>query len=153
MEALPEALEGAFRVAMEGRPGPVLVDVPKDVQLARYDGVLPVARLMDRPSAPSGAALAEARALLETSQRPVIYAGGGVALADAVEPFRHFVETTGLPVVLTLKGLGNLSADHPQNLGMLGMHGSVAANRAVQESDLLVVVGARFDDRVRNNFV
>ncbi len=148
VEALPEALEEAFRVAMEGRPGPVLVDVPKDVQLARYDGVLPVARPMDRPPAPSGAALAEARALLETSQRPVIYAGGGVALADAVEPFRHFVETTGLPVVLTLKGLGNLPADHPQNLGMLGMHGSVAANRAVQESDLLVVVGARFDDRV-----
>lgn len=78
---------------------------------------------------------------------PVVYAGGGIALGDAVQDLRDFVEASAIPTVMTLRGLGALPAHHPQSLGMLGMHGTRAANMAVQESDLLVVVGARFDDR------
>ncbi len=85
---------------------------------------------------------------MKTSSRPIIYGGGGILLGDAVSPFRHFVETTGIPTVFSLKGLGALPGDHPLNMGMLGMHGSVAANQVVQEADLLIAVGVRFDDRV-----
>lgn len=145
---LPAAIGEAFRVATSGRPGPVLVDVPKDILLAEVDAepwpdAGPAAGVTIAPEA-----VAAACALLRSSHRPVIYAGGGVTLAGAEAAFRRFVEATGIPTVLTLKGLGNLPDGHPCNLGMLGMHGSVAANRVAQECDLLVVVGARFDDRV-----
>src|SRR5690606_9569486 len=91
--------------------------------------------------------IARATWLLAQARRPVIYAGGGIALGDALEAFREFVDATGVPTVSTLRGLGALPDAHPLNLGMLGMHGTRAANMAVQEADLLVVVGARFDDR------
>ena len=150
VEDLPGILAEAIWLAQEGRPGPVWVDIPKDVQLAPLPGA-------SWASAETGVAheapaldeqgLAQARALLAEADQPIIYAGGGVVLAEAVEAFRDFVETTGAPVVTTLKGLGLLGADHPLNMGMLGMHGAPCANRAVQACDLLVVVGARFDDR------
>ena len=148
VDELPMMLAEAFRIARSGRPGPVLVDLPKDVQLADASHLprhrpLPVTPVDPAPDH----ALHAAAALIAQSTRPVVYGGGGIVLGDAVEAFREFVDLTGLPTVLTLKGLGALPAAHPSNLGMLGMHGSRAANIAVQESDLLIVVGARFDDR------
>lgn len=147
-EDLPAIMEEALHIAQTGRPGPVLIDLPKDVQLAQ----IPARRAHWRPlsvlSEPSHQNLEEAMTLLTQARRPVVYAGGGIGMARAVEPFRQFVESAGIPTVTTLKGLGVLPPDHPLNLGMLGMHGLEAANKAVQESDLLVVFGARFDDRV-----
>ena len=148
VDDLPHVLREAFRLAREGRPGPVLIDLPKDVQVGAATH-LPahVPAVVEPEPAPAAAALAAAMAAIASAEKPVIYGGGGIGIADAVDEFRRFVETTGIPTVLTLRGLGALPANHPQLLGMLGMHGSRAANIAVQESDLLVVVGARFDDR------
>jgi len=148
VDELPRVVREAFRIAREGRPGPVLIDLPKDVQVADASH-LPahVPETVTPPVAPQDAALADAIAAIQAAEKPVIYAGGGVALGDAVEDFRAFVDATAMPTVLTLRGLGALPAQHPHYLGMLGMHGTRAANMAVQESDLLVVVGARFDDR------
>jgi len=148
VEDLPHVLAEAFRLAREGRPGPVLIDLPKDVQVGSATH-LPahVSAEVEREPAPADAALAEAIAAIASAEKPVVYGGGGIALADAVDEFRQFVEATRIPTVLTLRGLGALPGNHPQFLGMLGMHGTRAANIAVQESDLLVVVGARFDDR------
>jgi len=148
VEDLPHVLSEAFRIAREGRPGPVLVDLPKDVQVTDASH-LPdhVPAAVEPPPSPADAALAEALAAIAGAEKPVVYGGGGIALAGAVETFRQFVEASGIPTVLTLRGLGALPAHHPNYLGMLGMHGTRAANMAVQESDLLIVVGARFDDR------
>lgn len=148
VEDLPEMVAEAFRLARSGRPGPVLIDLPKDVQMADARH-LPAhaSRGADRAPAPGDAALHEALALIAMAQRPVLYGGGGIVLGEAVDAFRTFVDATQIPTVLTLKGLGALPSGHPLNLGMLGMHGSRVANLAVQEADLLIVVGARFDDR------
>jgi acetolactate synthase-1/2/3 large subunit len=148
VDELPRVVAEAFRIAREGRPGPVLIDLPKDVQVADASHLpdhVP-AHIQALPAPPSEA-IAEALAAIAGAEKPVIYGGGGIALADAVEAFRAFVDATRIPTVLTLRGLGALPGGHPHYLGMLGMHGTRAANMAVQESDLLVVVGARFDDR------
>jgi acetolactate synthase-1/2/3 large subunit len=148
VEDLPMMVAEAFRLARSGRPGPVLIDLPKDVQTA--DASMLAAHVssgIENAEAPNDASLHEALALISQAQRPVIYGGGGIALGDAVQDFRTFVDATQIPTVLTLKGLGALATAHPLNLGMLGMHGSRAANLAVQECDVLIVVGARFDDR------
>ena len=148
VEDLPMIVGEAFRLARSGRPGPVLIDLPKDVQLADASMLPPhVSSGIDDPEPPKDASLHEALALISQAQRPVIYGGGGIALGSAVRDFRTFVDATQIPTVLTLKGLGALPTRHPLNLGMLGMHGSRAANLAVQECDVLIVVGARFDDR------
>ena len=148
IDALPEAVREAFRLARSGRPGPVLIDLPKDVQTADASHLPAHGRApVDALPAPAQAALDEALALLATARRPLVYGGGGIALGGAVDTFLEFVEATQLPTVLTLRGLGALPAAHPMNLGMLGMHGTREANFAVQQADLLVVVGARFDDR------
>jgi acetolactate synthase I/II/III large subunit len=148
VEDLPRIVGEAFRLAREGRPGPVLIDFPKDVQIADASK-LPshVSTPIDEVEAPMDASLHAALALISQAHKPVVYGGGGIALGNAMQAFRTFVDATQIPTVLTLKGLGALPAQHPLNLGMLGMHGSRAANLAVQESDLLIVVGARFDDR------
>ena len=148
VDDLPEMVAEAFRLARSGRPGPVLLDLPKDVQMADASH-LPAhaSRGMDAPEMPADASLHAALALVSQAQRPVVYGGGGIVLGEAVQAFRTFVDATQIPTVLTLKGLGALPTAHPLNLGMLGMHGSRAANLAVQEADLLIVVGARFDDR------
>ena len=148
VDELPHVFREAFRIAREGRPGPVLIDLPKDVQMTDASH-LPdhVPAEIGTIDAPSDARIAEALAAIAGAEKPVVYGGGGISLADAVDEFRAFVDATKIPTVLTLRGLGALPADHPQFLGMLGMHGSRAANMAVQECDLLVVVGARFDDR------
>ena len=148
VEDLPQVVRDAFRIAREGRPGPVLIDLPKDVQVADASH-LPdhVPASIDPIPAPEDARLADALAAIAGAEKPVIYGGGGIGIADAADAFRQFVDATKIPTVLTLRGLGALPAGHPHYLGMLGMHGTRAANMAVQECDLLIVVGARFDDR------
>ncbi|GAB3740903.1 acetolactate synthase 2 catalytic subunit [Silanimonas algicola] len=148
VDELPAVLHEAFHLARSGRPGPVLIDLPKDVQLAKADHLPAPAPIASPPvvnAVPVG--LVEALALIARSKKPVVYGGGGIAIAGATKAFRRFIAATKMPTVLTLRGLGALPFDHPAFLGMLGMHGSRAANLAVQESDLLIVVGARFDDR------
>ncbi|MDM5093763.1 acetolactate synthase 2 catalytic subunit [Aeromonas rivipollensis] len=144
---LGRVLAEAFAIATEGRPGPVLIDFPKDVQLAAVPTQSPLFAV-EEPEPLNPAELTLARTLLAAAERPVLYVGGGVGMANAEQPLRDFAAVTGMPAVTTLKGIGALDPDSPVYLGMLGMHGTKAANYAVQQCDLLVVVGARFDDRV-----
>lgn len=137
----------AFRIAREGRPGPVLIDFPKDVSIAQM-GAKTACALPPRETASiEHNAVQRARTLICSAQRPLFYTGYGVGLSGAQPQLRALVASTGIPVVSTLKGLGGLPSDHPNFLGMLGMHGSRAANLAVQGCDLLICIGARFDDR------
>lgn len=144
---LGRVLAEAFAIATEGRPGPVLIDFPKDVQLAAVPTQSPLFAV-EEPQALNPSELTAARTLLAGAERPVLYVGGGVGMANAEQQLRDFAAVTGMPAVTTLKGIGALDPDSPVYLGMLGMHGTKAANYAVQQSDLLLVVGARFDDRV-----
>jgi acetolactate synthase-1/2/3 large subunit len=148
---IPRMIAEAFHIASTGRPGPVLVDIAKDALQAattfrwptRIDlpGYRPVTR-------PHGKQVREAARLLTTSRRPVLYVGGGVVKANASAELRRLVDLSGAPVVTTLMARGALPDSHLQNLGMPGMHGTVAAVTALQKSDLIVSLGARFDDRV-----
>ncbi|HHQ4774616.1 acetolactate synthase 2 catalytic subunit [Aeromonas sp. 600774] len=144
---LGRVLAEAFAIATEGRPGPVLIDLPKDVQLAAVPPQSPLFAV-EEPEALIPSELTAARTLLAAAERPVLYVGGGVGMANAEQQLRDFAAATGMPAVTTLKGIGALDPDSPVYLGMLGMHGTKAANYAVQQCDLLLVVGARFDDRV-----
>ncbi|HDT5889513.1 acetolactate synthase 2 catalytic subunit [Aeromonas dhakensis] len=144
---LPQVIAEAFAIASEGRPGPVLIDLPKDVQLAEVPAQSPLFAVAE-PEHLNPAELTAARTLLAAAERPVLYVGGGVGMANAEQQLRDFAAATGMPAVTTLKGIGALDPDSPVYLGMLGMHGTKAANYAVQQCDLLLVVGARFDDRV-----
>src|ERR1700689_1119459 len=143
---IPAIVAEAFHVASSGRPGPVLVDLPKDIAGATATRTRS-SRAPHSDMTDDTAALAEAEALIEAAERPLLYIGGGVGMANAVPALRAFARRTGIPAVATLKGLGALPTDHPSFLGMLGMHGTRAANMAVQECDLLIAIGARFDDR------
>ncbi|WP_421292614.1 acetolactate synthase 2 catalytic subunit [Aeromonas veronii] len=144
---LGRVLAEAFAIATEGRPGPVLIDLPKDVQLAAVPPQSPLFAV-EEPVALNLSELTAARSLIVAAERPVLYVGGGVGMANAEQQLRDFAAATGMPAVTTLKGIGALDPDSPVYLGMLGMHGTKAANYAVQQCDLLLVVGARFDDRV-----
>lgn len=148
VDELPGVVGEAFRIARSGRPGPVLIDLPKDVQIGEAAHLhAHVPSTADAMPGCADHALHEAAALISQAERPVVYGGGGIVLGDALDAFREFADLTQIPTVLTLRALGALPPAHPANLGMLGMHGTRAANLAVQESDLLIVVGARFDDR------
>ena len=144
---IPHIVAEAFRVARSGRPGPVLIDLPKDVAAALIDPPSPEPRTPAAPEPFDPSTLRAAEAAIAAARKPLLYVGGGVGISGAVEPLRAFAERTGIPSVATLKGLGALPTDHPKHLGMLGMHGGRAANEAVQACDLLIVCGARFDDR------
>lgn len=146
-DELGEIIARAFVIAKEGRPGPVLIDLPKDIQLASVNGVLPTLPQAAPERSESGQ-LTAARTLLAAAKRPVLYVGGGVGMANAQSQLQQFARVTGMPAVTTLKGIGTLDPESEVYLGMLGMHGTKAANYAVQQCDLLLVVGARFDDRV-----
>ena len=147
LEELPRVIAEAFAVANAGRPGPVLVDIPKDIQLASGE-LEPWLSTIESDDELPHAELEQARQLLASAQKPMLYVGGGVGMAQAVPALREFMAATRMPSVVTLKGLGAVDAADPFYLGMLGMHGTKAANLAVQECDLLIAVGARFDDRV-----
>ena len=141
---LPAIMEEAMTLAESGRPGPVWIDIPKDILLTEAEAPAPTEAQPEESRAPD---ISEALAMLRNAKRPLLYSGGGVSLANAEDSFRAFAETSALPGVVTLKGIGNAGKHNPNDLGMLGMHGSRAANKAVDECDLLFVVGARLDDR------
>lgn len=147
LEELPRVMAEAFEVASSGRPGPVLVDIPKDIQVAPGD-LEPHFSTVESDNAFPEAEVEEARQMLAQAKQPMLYIGGGVGMAQAVPALREFIATTQMPATCTLKGLGAVDANYPYYLCMLGMHGTKAANLAVQECDLLIAVGARFDDRV-----
>ncbi|WP_029685934.1 acetolactate synthase 2 catalytic subunit [Tatumella saanichensis] len=146
-EELPAVMAEAFAIAQSGRPGPVLVDIPKDIQLGEADFCAAEASV-GSPDVSAEQDIAQALTLLRQAKKPMAYIGGGVGMAGAVAELRQFLAVTAIPSVCTLKGLGCVEASQDTYLGMLGMHGSKAANLAVQECDLLIAIGARFDDRV-----
>lgn len=154
---LEATLRTAFEIARSGRPGPVVVDIPKDVQnwsgTFRGEGVLPLPGFRARLREAYGNDLSEDaasafQALLEASRRPLIYAGGGVINGESSASLRRFADTFGIPVTTTLMGIGAVDTTAPLSLHMLGMHGTAFANYAVDDCDFLIAVGARFDDRV-----
>jgi acetolactate synthase I/II/III large subunit len=150
-DEIPRIMAEAFHLALSGRPGPVLVDIPKDVQQAATTFAWPPTLDLPgyRPTLhPHGKQIREAARLIAGARRPVLYVGGGVLKAGATDGLRKLAELTGMPVVTTLMALGAFPDSHPQHLGMPGMHGTVPAVYALQKSDLLVTLGARFDDRV-----
>ncbi|WP_276652077.1 acetolactate synthase large subunit [Corynebacterium vitaeruminis] len=150
-EQVPQAIAEAFHLASTGRPGPVLVDIPKDIQNATLDFVWPPKIELPgyRPvSTPHNRPIEQAIKLIGESKRPVLYIGGGVIKANASEQLLRFAEAAGIPVVTTLMALGAFPDSHPLHMGMPGMHGTVPAVGALQKSDLLITIGARFDDRV-----
>ncbi|MBU6407919.1 MAG: acetolactate synthase 3 large subunit [Alphaproteobacteria bacterium] len=153
VEDLARVIHEAFYVARSGRPGPVLVDIPKDVQFAKAAYVGPKGlrpKTYHPAGSPDPAKIAEAATLMARAQRPVFYTGGGVVNAgpEACQTLRALVRETGFPITSTLMGLGAFPASDPQWLGMLGMHGSWEANHAMHDCDVMICVGARFDDRV-----
>lgn len=147
LDALPGIIDEAFAIATSGRPGPVLIDIPKDIQLACGDLTAHLLSVDDQAGVIQGD-IDTAVQLLRQAQKPMLYVGGGVGMAQAVSALREFIRITGMPSVATLKGLGAPDFHDACYLGMLGMHGNQAANLAVQSCDLLMAVGARFDDRV-----
>jgi acetolactate synthase-1/2/3 large subunit len=150
-EDIAPTLHEAFRVALSGRPGPVLVDITKDAQQTACEFDPKSIRHLEA-TAPGlqldSQQYATAIQMLNSAQRPVILAGHGVLLSNAMEELREFAERASIPVAMTLLGIGGLPASHPLNLGMMGMHGEAWVNHAIQEADLLLAFGMRFDDRV-----
>ena len=149
---LARIVKEAFHIASTGRPGPVLIDIPKDVQNTivpnpDFDVAidLPGYRL---PAPPSPAKIREVVATINASKKPIIYCGGGVVASNASPELREFATKTGIPVAMTLQGLGSFPSEHYLSLGMLGMHGTVYSNEAINDADLLLAFGVRFDDRV-----
>ena len=151
---LPLVIKKAFHIAQTGRPGPVLIDIPKDVSAAKGPFVYPETLEM-RSYNPvvkgHSGQIRKAVSLLQEAERPFIYTGGGVILADAAPELKEFADLLGYPVTNTLMGLGGFPGTSPQFVGMLGMHGTYEANMAMQHSDVLIAIGARFDDRVIGN--
>jgi acetolactate synthase-1/2/3 large subunit len=150
-EDIPRVVKEAFHLAVTGRPGPIIIDLPKDVQnrmiVPDYDppmnlpGYKPERRATRKE-------LEQVLELLKASSRPIIYAGGGVVQSGASDSLRAFAEKAGIPVAMTLLGLGGFPHDHYLSLNMLGMHGTIYSNYAINEADLLLAFGVRFDDRV-----
>ena len=151
---LPLVLKKAFHIAQTGRPGPVLIDIPKDVSATKgpfvYPDTLEMRSYNPVVKGHSGQ-IRKAIALLQEAERPYIYTGGGIILADAAPELKEFADLLGYPVTNTLMGLGGFPGTSPQFVGMLGMHGTYEANMAMQHSDVLIAIGARFDDRVIGN--
>ncbi len=150
VQELPTVMKEAFYLARTGRPGPVLVDVPKDVLLAETTFAYP--KKVDLPGYNptlhgNGAQIKRAAALINEAERPVIIAGQGVLISRAEAELKELVETTGSPLITTLLGIGSFPETHPLSFGLVGLHGMAYANYAVHESDLVVAIGMRFDDR------
>jgi acetolactate synthase I/II/III large subunit len=151
-DEIAPALREAFAIAVSGRPGPVLVDITKDAQLGvcefDWEAAAPDVLEYERPGRSSGV---DPVALINAAERPVILAGHGIMLGGGEAALQAFAEKTQIPIAMTLLGIGGFPASHPLNLGMMGMHGEAWVNTAIQESDLLIAVGMRFDDRVTGN--
>ncbi|MBZ5565656.1 MAG: biosynthetic-type acetolactate synthase large subunit [Acidobacteriia bacterium] len=148
---IPSVIQRAFKAAISGRPGPVLVDLPKSVLMEKSEASYPPGTGPEQPERArewTAADLERAADMLLESRRAVLYVGGGAVTADASAEVRELAELLHVPVTTTLMGLGAFPSRHPLSLGMLGMHGSYATNMAISQCDLLVAIGARFDDRV-----
>lgn len=145
---LEDTIVQAFKIANEGRPGPVLIDIPKDVQMNNVIKQIPLnlPPVAERPTTSN--LFEQAKSLILSAKKPIFYIGGGVDMAGVSQSLNNLLAQTQLPAVTTLKGIGAISSNYPHFMGMLGMHGNGAANLAVQECDLLIALGARFDDRV-----
>jgi acetolactate synthase-1/2/3 large subunit len=156
VEEIMPTLREAFYIARSGRPGPVLVDISKDAQQAiiedwHYDNT-PIRMKGYRPDRrPASASIQAAAELINSAKRPLVLAGHGVLMSNAMDELRIFTEKANIPVALTLLGIGAMPANHSLNLGMMGMHGEAWVNHAIQEADLLLAFGMRFDDRVTGN--
>ena len=154
-DEVARSVREAFLIAKSGRPGPVLIDITKDAQQGScefdWDAAAPVIPGWRRAEPLAQGALAEAAALINAAERPVILAGHGVLISGAMDDLRTLAERADIPVAVTLLGIGGFPASHPLNLGMMGMHGEAWVNHAIQEADLLIACGMRFDDRVTGN--
>ena len=150
-DELVTVMKKAFYIATTGRTGPVLVDIPKDILTAEIEFEYPESIKIPGYNIPTKGNPRQIKKVVEAirkSKKPLIYAGGGVIISNAAEELTQFIKKTGIPVTLTLMGLGAFPATEPEFIGMLGMHGTVTANYAVDKCDLLIAIGARFDDRV-----
>ncbi len=151
IENLADALRNAFRIANSGRKGPVLIDITKDVTAAqteyRHSEPLP----LNPPPKFSDESLQEVAAMINSAERPIVYFGGGVAASGAGKELNQLIETADMPATYTLMAAGIIGYDNARNLGLIGMHGSIAANKAVDRADLIIALGARFSDRVALN--
>lgn len=152
---LAYVMKEAFHIARTGRPGPVLVDVPKDVQNAVTEFFYPEGEIVipgyHPPSRAEESDVEAALKLIQEAERPVILAGHGITMSGATQELRELAERAQIPVTLTLLGKGDMPEDHPLVIGMMGMHGEASSNLAIQEADLLIALGMRFDDRVTGN--
>ena len=155
IDELPWIVREAFHIARSGRPGPVLIDIPKDIQTGSTEFVYPEGEIVLPGYQPRTHAaddeLDEAARLINEAERPIILAGHGIMMSGATDELLHLVEVSGVPVALTLLGKGSLPESHPLSLGMMGMHGTATSNYSIQEADLLIALGMRFDDRVTGN--
>lgn len=150
---LPRIVKEAFYVATTGRPGPVLIDIPKDVQLNTVEPDWDAAMNLpgyryDTPNKARPEQIRQVAAAIKMARRPILYVGGGVVASEGSEAMRELVRKTGMPVTMTVMGLGVFPNEDPLSLDMLGMHGSVYANYAINDADLILAIGVRFDDRV-----
>jgi len=154
IEELPYIFKEAFHIARTGRQGPVLIDIPKDVQNEKMAFYYPESIQLPGyrpPAQASDEQIGEVLRLIQHAERPIILAGHGIILSDAAQEVRELAERAGIPVALTLLGKGTMPESHPLVIGMMGMHGAAASNYAIQDSDLLIALGMRFDDRVTGN--
>lgn len=155
VEDLAYTIKEAFHIARTGRPGPVLVDVPKDVQTAVTEFVYPENGIVlpgyQPPTSATEADIDAALKLIQEAERPVILAGHGILMSGAMQELQELAERAQIPVTLTLLGKGAIPENHPLVIGMMGMHGEASSNLAIQEADLLIALGMRFDDRVTGN--
>ena len=152
---LAYVIKEAFHIARTGRPGPVLIDIPKDIQTAVTEFIYPEQEIVLRGYRPtthaSNEQIEDALALIKNAKKPVILAGHGIVMAGASQELQELAERAQIPVTLTLLGKGAIPENHPLTVGMMGMHGAAACNFAIQEADLLIALGMRFDDRVTGN--
>ena len=151
VEDLADTMRAAFRIAQSGRKGPVLVDIPKDITAASCEFTPKAPELFRTVTRYNEEAVKKAAQMINESERPIVYFGGGVRSAAGCQPLRDLLEKTGMPATYTLMAAGVLSYGEPHNLGLLGMHGCYAANKAIDEADLVIAVGTRFSDRVALN--
>ncbi len=151
VEELADTIREAFTLAISGRPGPVLIDIPKDVQTATCEYIPAPASEKEPPFAAKEMRINAAAELINEARRPFIYFGGGVSIANAQEEMLSLAEKIDSPIACSLMGLSAIPSDHPRFLGMQGMHGNIAANKAMQRADLIICLGARFNDRATGN--
>lgn len=151
VEDLADTMRAAFRIAQSGRKGPVLVDIPKDITAASCEFTPKAPELFRTVTRYNEEDVKKAAQMINASERPIVYFGGGVRSAAGCQPLRDLLEKAGMPATYTLMAAGVLSYGEPHNLGLLGMHGCYAANKAIDEADLVIAVGTRFSDRVALN--